>query len=481
MTIPTSNQRVFEPRGAILALDPQAFGLSFAVFMPPQAPFTLAADGKIAVVCIDGPLQHSVAAFWDSYAGIRGRVAAAIASDAETIVLKVSSPGGDVFGCFDTSRALRAMARRAGKRLIGFTEASACSSAYALISAADEISASDSSVLGSIGVIATSIDASEQAAAQGVKVALITSGERKGDGNPMVKLTADAKRAMQTSVDAMASVFFGLVREHRGIDAEPLEAGTFVGAAALELGLCDRIESFDALLERVTASKDGATLPKDAQSVSENSKMSDDKKDEKPDARKALAAAAESDDPKEKARAVRALKAYDEKDDEKAEHEEPDGDEKEKDAKKAKAKAEAAAILAANAAPSAAETSLAALESRTAKVEAIARKALFDARPDLPAAFVKACATLDLETIQELIASAPKQAPSAAALAGALAAPPQRGNTSPAGSVDSPDRLPAAQARDLDLQFGLVETEVFASVDDGVIQSFGVTRPKGSR
>lgn len=471
-----SAPRIYEPSG-LLALDPQAFGLSFALFAPPPAPFELMADGAVAVVRIDGPLQHSIAACWDSYAGIRERVAAALASDAKTVVLRVSSPGGDVFGCFDTSRAIRAMARASGKRLVGFTEANACSSAYALISAADEISASDSSVLGSIGVIATAVDASEQAAAQGVRVSLITSGARKGDGNPMVKLSPDAKKAMQTSVDAMASVFFGLVREHRGIEAEPLEAATFVGTAALEAKLCDRIESFDSLLERIAASGVGATLTKDAQGATsaaapKDSNMSDDKKDEKPDARKALAAAAESDDPKEKARAARALKAYDEDKDEKAEDEKDkpsakaedgDKDEEKEDAKKAKAKAAAAAILASSQA-----------DARIAALEAVARSALFAARPDLPAAFVKACASLDVETIQELIAAAPKLAPTAGALAGTLATPPARG----AGGNDS-DRLPKAQADELSLLMGLADVEEVVSTNDGVIQSFGVKRIKG--
>lgn len=474
----------FEPQG-LLAIDPQAFGLDFAMFMAPATPFELVANGKAAVVRVDGPLQ-TAGFFCDTYGAIRQRVAAALASEAEIVILKVASPGGDVFGCFDTSRSLRAMAAAAGKRLVGYTEANACSSAYALISACEEISASSSSVLGSIGVIATAVDATAQAAAQGLKFAIITSGARKADGNPMASLSKDAVAAMQSSVDAMAGVFFDLVKDHRGIDAAALEAATFVGQAALEAGLCDRIESFDSLVARAATGDMGATLTKtDAKSAkaSDMPNDTDDKKD-KPDARKALAAAAESDDPKEKARAARALKAWDEKDDEKAEDDKPEP----KDEKKAKAKAEddekeAKAKALALATPAAASADP--LASRVAQLEATTRKALYATRPDLPKAFFEACDKLSIESVEEVLAAAPKPVKaSAEALTGAPAVAPTRGNTQGAkpGDAHVADRLPREEAQALDDAMGTTEwvpggVRVEA---DGLTQTFGGLVRKGS-
>ena len=478
----TEKQRKpFDTQG-LLALEPQAFGMLFDVFTLGEA-YEMAAGGKAAVVQIRGPIESRSGGFFDSYQAIRGRVAEALASEAECVILKIASPGGDVFGCFDTSRALRAMARAAGKHLYAFTEANACSSAYALASAADEISASDSSVLGSIGVISTAVDATAQARAQGLKFAIVTSGARKSDGNPMVELTDEAREAMQRSVDAMAAVFFGLVKEHRGIDAVALEAATFVGEAALAQGLCDRIESYDALLARVAKGEAGDTLSETAHSAPETMASSqaaakaEDKKDEKDgDARKALAAAAASGDK----RAARALKAYDESDDEKAadDKDPPKDDDKakskstfEKDDDKAEDdKEKEKAIAAAASAPSPS----AATDTRIAALEASAKRAILASRPDLSEDFVKACAGLTVEALERVVAAAPRAKPAAtpAALLGAPAVPPLAG-----ASGDDVDRSDKATTDALDMAFGTAEI-ARENVTKGVVQSFGVKRVK---
>ena len=90
-------RRAFDSQG-LLAIDPKAFGLMFDMFSPPAEPFEL--RGKAAIVTIDGPLQTS-GWFCDTYDRVLERAKAAIDSSAEVVVMRVSSPGGDVFGCFD--------------------------------------------------------------------------------------------------------------------------------------------------------------------------------------------------------------------------------------------------------------------------------------------------------------------------------------------------------------------------------------------
>lgn len=455
----TPERRAFDSQG-LLAIDPKAFGLMFDMFRAPEAPFEL--RGKAAIVRIDGPLQ-TAGWFCDTYDGVRSRVEAALASEASVVVLKVASPGGDVFGAFDTARAIRAAAKAAGKRLVGHTSANACSSAYALISAADEISASDSAVLGSIGVIATALDLSKQNEALGARFAIITSGARKSDGNPNVPLSDDARDAMQRHVDAMADVFFGLVKDHRGIDAKPLEAAQLVGAQALAAKLCDRLESFDALLARVESGALGAMLSSE-QSVAPMPNDDDKKDDKKDEARAALAKAADGGN----ARAKRALAAYDEDKDEKAE--DPKKDEKaeadEKDEKAEEPKKDEKA----SAAPFEKKDDKA--EGRMAALEAVARRALFAARPDLDEKFVKACATLPIEAVESLIAATPR----VKASANSLLAEPERNPTVGRDASES-DRLPKAQADELSLQMGITEMKTENTYDpQRNVQSFGVKK-----
>jgi ClpP class serine protease len=470
----------YEARG-LAAIEPSAIGTLFDLFARNRDPFRR--EGAAAVVTIDGPLETAGWLF-DNYDNIRARVAQALASDAECVVLKVASPGGDVFGCFDTARALRGMARAAGKKLYGFTEGMACSAAYALISAADEISVSESGVLGSIGVIATLIDASEQIRSQGLKPAIITSGKRKADGNPMIPLSKEAREAAQDSVDAMAGVFFALVREHRGIDARPLEAGTFVGAAAKEHGLADRVESFDQLLARLAIAKsEGPTLSSmSGIAPSASAKAADAPEEEKKkdaDARAALKSEADSDDPKKAARAKKALAAYDEKDEEKASAEFPPAkdDEKKDDDKKdaKKAKAEASSDVAATAALGA---ELAARDERILALEAEARDALFASRPDLSEGFRKACATMSIPQLKELLAATPAPKGAPAKVAAAETAAPTRG-IGQGSDAPSADRLPKAEAQELDRLMGIASYEKIDAVDTGVVQSFGVQKVKG--
>jgi ClpP class serine protease len=221
-------------RGA--AIRPLAIGQEFLI-QPPREPYVVA-GGRAAVVEINGPLFYTHPLF-DTYDAIRRRFGAALAGDAGTVILKINSPGGDVSGAFDTARWIRDAAKHAGKRLVSFTEAQACSSSYALASVADRVLCSTSAIVGSIGVIAGIESRAVQNDVQGVRHYIVTSGARKADGNPNIPTTPAALEAIQEGVDAMAQSFFALVAEARGIDARPLNAAIFIGRAAVDAGLVD--------------------------------------------------------------------------------------------------------------------------------------------------------------------------------------------------------------------------------------------------
>jgi capsid assembly protease len=248
-----STHRRFARTGVPLALDPQAFGLEISDIEVTE-PFQLVANGAVAVVDVRGPLTHDGMAF-DSYAAVLGRVRAALSSKARSVVMRIDSPGGDVFGAFDTADALRASAKAAGKRLIAFSEARMQSAAYALACAADEIVITSVANVGSIGVIVAHVDTTGADAAMGLRFEVFSSGERKADGNPHVKLTSTAQAAIQRSIDDTAAVFFDLVRERRGLNARAFGGRVWVGVAAWEDGIVDRVESWDALIARLGSAK----------------------------------------------------------------------------------------------------------------------------------------------------------------------------------------------------------------------------------
>lgn len=205
--------------------------------------------GDVAVVGIDGPLSQRAWSCWcfegDGYDAIMQRCAAAL-DDPQTraLVLRIDSPGGEVAGCFDAVRSIRAMADAAGKPVVAYADEIACSAAYALACAAERVVLPDTGTVGSIGVILSVASRAGELAQRGVAVTLITSGAAKADGHPHVPLGDGARARLQADVDQLAQVFASVVAQARPLDAEgalALEARTFIGAEAVRAGLADQV------------------------------------------------------------------------------------------------------------------------------------------------------------------------------------------------------------------------------------------------
>lgn len=223
-------------------------------------------DG-VAIVSIDGPLsQRGDSWWWDGYEAVEHRLAAALASRATGIVLKVNSPGGVVAGCFEAAKRMREACVRAGKPVVAYADEMACSAAYALACIADTIVLPPGGTVGSVGVIATACDRTKANELEGRTVVVITSGARKADLHPDVPLSDAAVAQLQARVDLLAGLFSDWVAQRRGTTSDAiaaLQAATFDGQAALTAGLADRVGSLaDALsLARVSASARAVPTP----------------------------------------------------------------------------------------------------------------------------------------------------------------------------------------------------------------------------
>ncbi len=375
-------------------------------------PMALSLVDSVAVISITGALSTR-ASMWGgaSYAEIRHAVAMAVDSpEVRGIVLDIDSPGGDVSGNFDMAREIRTMAQAASKPLIGFASGDATSAAYSILSAADEVIASDSAVTGSIGVITTVPDESAALEMMGIKVSIITSGDRKGDGHPAEPLSDESRIAVQSKVNSLAQRFFGLVAEHRGGEAstyEALQASQFVGGDAIAAGLVDRVGTLHDAIE--TASGRIASMP-DRDEDESKAKATDDD-----EMRAALVSATEDEDDGKAAKATRALAAYDAEDEDedeeakakaKAKAEDDEEDEEAKATAKAKAKEddEDEKAKAAATTKSLATT----VAKQAAQLAAMERREFFATRPDLPTELVKSLAETPLGQIKKIVASIPK-------------------------------------------------------------------------
>ena len=187
-----------------------------------------------------------------SYEGLAAQIRAA-ASDPEirSILLDISSPGGEAAGMASLADLIRQV--RDTKPVTALVNDMAASAAYGIASAASEIVISPTSIAGSIGVVMLHADRSGELAAQGVKPTLIFAGSHKVDGNPFEPLSDAVRADLQASVDAHYRQFLDTVGQGRGRKltadmARATEARTFIGMEAISLGLADRIASFDEVL-----------------------------------------------------------------------------------------------------------------------------------------------------------------------------------------------------------------------------------------
>lgn len=254
--------RTQKKNGEALAIDHRADILD--LLLSPARGNEEAHDGATAIVYVSGPLEHRACPYGDSYESIRQRFGEALASDADTVVLRIDSPGGVVSGLNQAVFDMRRAGENSGKRIVVYVDELACSAAYALSCVASEIVAPPSGVVGSIGVRSEMCDQTAADEKAGIKWAIITSGERKADGDPRMPISEDALAREQARVDKLAAQFFAIVSDARGLSAEAVEgyqAGTFLGADAYAAGLVDDVMGWEELLAEIDLARGGTRVP----------------------------------------------------------------------------------------------------------------------------------------------------------------------------------------------------------------------------
>lgn len=169
----------------------------------------------------------------------------------DTILIDADTPGGSVYGCPDCADVI--FAARKKKRIITVVNDLCASAGLWTCSAASEIVITQSGDIGSIGVYQMRLDVTEMLANEGIKVEIIRAGEQKAWGSPFLPLTDAERQVMQDEVDAIYQKFIDAVARNRGVDpgrvrSDWADARIFTGQAAVDVGLADRVASFDQVL-----------------------------------------------------------------------------------------------------------------------------------------------------------------------------------------------------------------------------------------
>ena len=214
----------------------------------------------VAIIPVQGTLVQKLGLLqpysgMTGYDGIRACLSVALADkDVDAIVLDIDSPGGEVAGCFDLADAI--YEARGDKPIWSILSENAYSAAYAIASATDRIIVPRTGGTGSVGVICMHVDMSKALSASGVAVTIIHYGDKKADGSEVRPLSPDALAAIQADVDKMGELFVKTVARNRSLPVSQVrntQAGTFLGAAGVDVGFADAVMSPEAAFKSLLA------------------------------------------------------------------------------------------------------------------------------------------------------------------------------------------------------------------------------------
>jgi len=172
------------------------------------------------------------------------------------VVLRVNSGGGSAFASEIIQRELELLQEQ-GKPLVVSMGAVAASGGYWISMTADEIWAQPTTVTGSIGVVAMFPTFERTLDRFGVQTDGVGTTPLAGAFRPDRSMNPEIKGAMQASVDHLYNVFINEVAQHRGMQADVVDAvgrgRVWSGTDALEHRLVDSLGGLQQAVESAAA------------------------------------------------------------------------------------------------------------------------------------------------------------------------------------------------------------------------------------
>ncbi|CAH1387029.1 S49 family peptidase [Candidatus Nitrotoga sp. M5] len=217
-------------------------------------------DG-VAIIPMEGVIAKKANLFSKISGGVSTELAARDLRDAmndpavHSIILSIDSPGGTV----DGTQALADIVSASTKPIVTLADGTMASAAYWIGSAANSAYIADSTtIVGSIGVVATHTDISKAQEREGVKTTEIFAGQYKRIASNYAPLSKEGRQTMQDQVDYTYSLFVSAVASNRGVStdtvlADMADGRIFIGQQAIDAGLVDGVITLDALVAQLNS------------------------------------------------------------------------------------------------------------------------------------------------------------------------------------------------------------------------------------
>jgi protease-4 len=172
------------------------------------------------------------------------------------VILRINSPGGEVFATDRLYRAILKYKEKSGKPVVALMESVAASGAFWIAMPADKIVAAENCVTGSIGVYMQTFVLTDLLKEWGVKTETFKTGELKDAGSMFREMTEADKAEINKLISGWYTQFLAVVNKHRGEKIggeakvkELADGRVFLGPEAKTLGLVDEIGYLEDAIE----------------------------------------------------------------------------------------------------------------------------------------------------------------------------------------------------------------------------------------
>lgn len=220
--------------------------------------------GDIGCITIRGPLTYRTTG-WEAFCGgfsyemMLEQAEELIESGVKTVVLDIDSGGGEAYACFESVDELRAMCDQANVDLLCYIDGNACSAAYAIACACDEVVINPFGEAGSVGVLIALYNDSKALEQAGYERTFITDGTDKvpfaDDGSWREGFLED----LQARVAELGDAFRAHVSKYTGLsvkDIKDTQAKVYSAQDALSIGLVNKIMTRSEFVDYVVSEKD---------------------------------------------------------------------------------------------------------------------------------------------------------------------------------------------------------------------------------
>ncbi|ECY5867504.1 S49 family peptidase [Salmonella enterica subsp. enterica serovar Albert] len=228
----------------------------------PRARFYQVVNG-IAVLPVSGTLVHKLGGMrpfsgMTGYDGITARLQQSMDDpEVKGVLLDIDSPGGQAAGTFDCADMIYRLGQQ--KPVWALANDQSCSAAMLLASACQRRLVTQTSRIGSIGVVMAHTSYASLLEQEGIDITLIYSGSHKVDLSETRELPESVRMDYQQRMDDARLMFAEKVAQYTGLSVDAVmatEAAIYDGQAGIDAGLADEmVNAADAVTVMAAALK----------------------------------------------------------------------------------------------------------------------------------------------------------------------------------------------------------------------------------